>query len=149
MHPLRPGSRAWHSAEAATVWEGGLAQLSKNHQPNETSMSTSPKCMHSLLPLPGTHRAPRRMDVDRHLHLYTGVQQRSEGRISITDFWLLLGLSADWAEVCSSSASCVAHWSHHTRLHYHTLRLSRPSTCKRSRGLALDIGPSSPYLHDR
>jgi hypothetical protein len=61
------------SAGASTVWEGGLAYLSKNHQPNETSMSSSPKRMHSLLPLPGTHRGPRRMDVVRHLRSSTGV----------------------------------------------------------------------------
>ncbi|KAF2833210.1 hypothetical protein CC86DRAFT_6517 [Ophiobolus disseminans] len=89
------------SAAASTLCEGGLAFVSKNHQPNEASMSSSPKRMHSLLPLPGTHRGPRCMDVVRHLHSCTGVLQRSVSRISITDSGYYWGISADWARVCS------------------------------------------------
>ena len=102
-------SRAPRPAQArrahvhSTLWDrayfrGCIDQLggrpsfaSKNDQPNEASMSSSPKSMLSLLPLPGAHCGPRCMDVVRHLHLTAGIPQRSVAD-SHNRLWLLLGI---------------------------------------------------------
>jgi hypothetical protein len=96
----------------------------------------------SLLPLPGTHRGPR------HLHSCTGGLQRSVSRMSITDFVITGSLRRLGTKLLCSFASRAAHWSHHTRVHHHTLLLPSRIACICSQGLPLDVGPIVSSFRD-
>lgn len=78
-----------------------------------------PEMHPSLLPLPGTHRGPRLMDVARQsARLNRDVVEICEENLH-NRLWLLLGnLRRLGGRLLCSFAGCAAHWSHHIQHHY-------------------------------
>lgn len=95
------------SAAASTVWDEAPSRIVQEPSAERGKHVVVPDTHHSLLPLPGTHRGPRLLDVARHLHHSTGMSQRSVSGISVPDCGYYWGFSADGAHVCSALSQFV------------------------------------------
>ena len=142
MHTPRLGGRAYFRG-CSIVYEGGLVASLKNHQPNEASMSTSPR---ACIPC---SRCPE-LTVAPVAWLSSVICSTRQGLVKICEqnlynrLWLLLGnLRRLGISLLCSSASCAVHWLHLPRHHHHTIPPLCLLTCSSGRVHAFDIGAAA------
>lgn len=137
MRPPRIGSRAYFRG-CVDCLGSRLAESSKNHQPNAASTSFVAEMQPSLLPLPGTHRAPVSW---MWPIVCTGFfVQICEQHLRL---WLLLGeLPPPGLKSCFALFADIAvHWSHPTQDHHFAALLPlRHITCSSPPCTFCDIG---------